>query len=121
VTVADTSRRATRLERLFEGRANERRKTATALARATLRALHSRGITARVVGSLAQGKFRAESDIDYLIEDRAGVPEGDVVGIIEVSMRGFPFDAVFAERADPRLLKMMREEAERGQRTAERA
>jgi hypothetical protein len=42
------------------------------------------------------------------------VPEGEVVAIIEASMRGFPFDAVFAERVDARLLKMMREEAERG-------
>jgi predicted nucleotidyltransferase len=85
VTVARTSRRATRLERLFEARANERRKIATALARATLGALRSRGITARVLGSLAKNAFRAESDVDYLIEDRAGVPEGEVVAIISSS------------------------------------
>lgn len=29
-------------------------------------------------------------------------------------MKGFPFDVIFAERADPALLEMMRAEARRG-------
>lgn len=107
-------RPASPLERLLEARAAERRKTALALARATLRALHKRGVSARIAGSLAKGRFRASSDVDYLIEDRGGLSESRVVEIIEASMKGFPFDAVFADRADPVLLEMMRAEAEHG-------
>jgi len=103
-----------RLDRLFGARAAGRRKTALALARATLRALRKRGVSARIAGSLAKGGFRATSDVDYLIEDRGRLPESQIVEVIEASMKGFPFDVVFAERADPVLLRMMRAEAECG-------
>jgi transcriptional regulator with XRE-family HTH domain len=103
-----------RLGRLLGGRAAARRATALGLARATLHALRRRGVRARVIGSLAKGGFRATSDVDYLIEDRGRLAESQVTSAIERSMRGFAFDVVFAERADPVLLAMMREEAAHG-------
>jgi predicted nucleotidyltransferase len=72
------------------------------------------------VGSLAKGKFRADSDVDFLVEDRAGLTESRIVGIVERSMAGFPFDVAFAERMDPRLLAIVRKEA-RGDASAVRA
>lgn len=101
---------ASRLARLFATRAAERRRRALGLAQRTIRALQRAGVTARVIGSLAKGKFRADSDVDFLVEERGGLPESRILGVVERSMAGFPFDVTFAERTDPRLLAIMLEE-----------
>jgi transcriptional regulator with XRE-family HTH domain len=103
-----------RLARVLTTAALTRRARALALAQATLRLLAARGIRARVVGSLAKGGFRADSDVDFLIEGRGRVPPRDVIGIIESAMKGFPFDVIFSDRADPKLLALIREEARHG-------
>lgn len=105
-----------RIGRLFRARGQARRREALRLAAAALRELRRAGVTARLVGSLAKGALRADSDVDYLIENRGGLPESRVSDLIEAAMQGFPFDVVFAERADPVLLRHMREEAKRGKR-----
>lgn len=103
-----------RLARLLAGRALERKRRALVFAGRTLDALRKEGVRASVIGSLAKGKFRADSDVDFLVEERAGLSEPRILGIVEAAMGRFPFDVTFAERADPRLLAMMREEARRG-------
>lgn len=103
-----------RLDRLVAARALERRRRALELAARTLDALRREGVSACIVGSLAKGGFRANSDVDYLVEERGAVAESRVMSIVEGSMKGFPFDVTFADRADPKLLAMMREEARRG-------
>jgi len=103
-----------RIGRLLAARGRARGQQARALAQATLRKLRKAGVSARIVGSLAKGSLRTDSDVDYLIEDRGGLPESRISGLIEAAMRGFPFDVVFADRADPVLLRLMREEARRG-------
>jgi predicted nucleotidyltransferase len=99
------------LGRLFARRATERRDRALELGGRTLEALRRSGVSARIVGSLARGGFRADSDVDFLVENRGGLPESRILGMVEASMKGFPADVMFAERADSRLLAMMREEA----------
>ena len=106
-----------RIGRLFRARGQARRREALRRAEAVLRKLRGAGVKARVVGSLAKGAFRADSDVDYLIENRGGLPESRISGLIEAAMRGFPFDIVFADRVDPVVLKLMREEASRGAST----
>jgi transcriptional regulator with XRE-family HTH domain len=105
---------SSQLGRLFAQRATERRRRAMELAGRTLEALRRAGVSACIVGSLAKGRFRGDSDVDFLVEDRGGLPESRVLGIVEGSMAGFPADVTFAERADARLLEMMRQEARRG-------
>jgi len=112
--VAAKAGRESRLGRLLRARGKARERTALHLALLTLRRLRAAGVSARVVGSLAKGAFRADSDVDYLIEDRAGLPESRITDLIESAMEGFPFDVLYAERADPELLKIIREEAKRG-------
>jgi transcriptional regulator with XRE-family HTH domain len=102
---------SSQLGRLFAQRAIDRRRRALELAGRALDALRRSGVSARIVGSLARGRFRADSDVDFLVEDRGGLPESRILGIVEASMQGFPADVTFAERADARLLAMMREEA----------
>lgn len=99
------------LGRLFAQRAMERRRRALDLAGRALEALRRSGVSARIVGSLARGGFRADSDVDFLVENRGGLPESRILGMVEASMKGFPADVTFADRADTRLLAMMREEA----------
>lgn len=106
----------TRLRRLFRARAEARRAHAARLAATALRRLRRAGVAAHIVGSLARNKFRADSDVDFLVEDRGGLSEARVAGLIEGAMGAFPFDVVFAERADPVLLELMREEARGGAR-----
>jgi len=103
-----------RIARLLRARGLARAREARALAETALRRLRKAGVSARIVGSLAKGTFRADSDVDYLIEDRGGLPESRISILIEAAMRGFPFDVVYADRADPVLLRHMREEARRG-------
>ena len=103
-----------RFGRLLAAKALERRRRALGLAGGSLAALRKAGVSAQIVGSLVKGKFRADSDVDFLVENRGGLSESMVVSIVESGMAGFPFDIVFADRADPGLLAMMREEARRG-------
>ena len=103
-----------RLVRLLRARGEARKQIASRLAAATLRKLRKEGISARLIGSLVTGRFRPDSDVDFLIEDRGGLSESRITGTIERSMGGFPFDVVFADRADPELLKFMRDEVRGG-------
>lgn len=104
----------TRIGRLLRARGEARRQSALRLAAAALRALGRGGVKARLVGSLPKGTFRADSDVDFLIESRGRMSESAVVGLIEAVMDDMPFDVVFADRADPALLELMRAEAKRG-------
>lgn len=108
------ARPGTRIERLFAARAEARRGEALRLAAGALRALRKAGVRGRIVGSLAKGGFRVDSDVDFLIEDRGRLGESRVAAIIEAAMGDFPFDVVYAERVDPVLLRAMREEARGG-------
>lgn len=103
-----------RLGHLLHARGEARRQLAMRLAATALRRLKSAGVTAAVVGSLARGAFRPDSDVDFLIEQRGGLSESRITDLVASAMQGFPFDVVFAERADPSLLRFLRAEAQRG-------
>ena len=85
-------------------------------AQAVVVMLKARGVEARVVGSLARGDFRVDSDVDFLIlslgrpEDRYAV-EGDVA----LLMGGLPFDVIYLNevRSEHSRRKLL-EEADRG-------
>jgi hypothetical protein len=48
------------------------------------------------------------------VEDCGALSRSRVIARIEEALEGFPFDVVFADRADPVLLRMLREEASLG-------
>lgn len=87
----------TRIERIFAARAEERRRLASRLSRATLKHLAALGVEAKVIGSLAENRVRPNSDVDYFIEDRGGTADYKIIVEIEKIMDGFPFDVIFAE------------------------
>ena len=103
-----------RLGHLLHARGEARRQLATRLAAFALRRLKNAGVTAAVVGSLARGALRPDSDVDFLIEQRGGLSESRITDLVASAMQGFPFDVVFAERVDPSLLRFLRAEAQRG-------
>jgi DNA-binding XRE family transcriptional regulator/predicted nucleotidyltransferase len=111
---AAAGRPRSRIEALFARRAAGRRRRAMALAGRALARLRASGVKAIVVGSLAAGRFRADSDVDLLVEDRGALSESRILDIVEAEMEGFPFDVTFAERADRTLAAAMRNEARRG-------
>ena len=84
-----------------------RRKRAEGLARSTLARLHALGVEARLVGSLASGRFRPDSDVDYLIENAGRLSAARIVAEIERSMKGFPFDAIFPDRVAPNVRRFI--------------
>ncbi|MBI3938746.1 MAG: DUF3018 family protein [Betaproteobacteria bacterium] len=86
-----------RMGAIFNARAVQRRRRALALSTAALKRLETLGVKARIVGSLAEGRFRHNSDVDYLIVDRAGISEQGIIKEIERCMRGFRFDVIFFE------------------------
>jgi transcriptional regulator with XRE-family HTH domain len=106
---------SSRLGQLLRSRGEARRQLAAGLAASAMRRLKSAGVRAAVVGSLARGgAFRPDSDVDFLVEARGGLSEARITDLIASAMQGFPFDVIFAERADPVILRDLRDEALRG-------
>jgi predicted nucleotidyltransferase len=55
------------------------------------------GVTARVIGSLASGRFGPTSDIDLLITQCPRHLKYAIEGTIEEALRGLPFDVVYLD------------------------
>jgi predicted nucleotidyltransferase len=61
----------------------------------------SRGVAARLVGSLARGDFLPHSDVDLLI---VACPPGlryGIEGLVEESLEGGPFDVIYLDEVPP--------------------
>lgn len=91
------------IARLSRERALRRLEVAWPRAQAALQRLAERGVRARMIGSLEHGGWRDTSDVDFLIEDRAGLDERSIEGIVRAEMADFPFDLIYAERLPPSL------------------
>jgi predicted nucleotidyltransferase len=98
----------TRLELVVRERAAARRETAVARVQTILEQLGREGIDAKVIGSLATGRFAVHSDVDLLIRtpvtpDRRALVERIVAGAMRGS--GLPYDVVYASDLAPERLK----------------
>jgi predicted nucleotidyltransferase len=92
------------------------RKRATVLrraARACDAALAAAGVRALVVGSLAYGGVRPESDLDLLIVSYPGKTWGEVSAVATEAARpfGVPVDVIFADTVPPAVRKAMLKDA----------
>jgi predicted nucleotidyltransferase len=72
-------------------------------ARSCERALASAGVRSRVVGSLAYGDVRDDSDLDLLILSHAGMTWARVQALVDDAARPYrvPVDVIFAETLPP--------------------
>jgi len=84
-------------------------------ARACDTALAKAGIRALVVGSLAYGAVRSESDLDLLIVSYPGKKWSDVNAIAADAARpyGVPVDVIFADTLPPAVRRAMLKDAQR--------
>ena len=82
-------------------------------ARACARALADAGVRALVVGSVAYGAVRPESDLDLLIVSHAGKTWGQVRAVVDEAAGpyGIPVDVIFADTLPPAVRKAMLKDA----------
>lgn len=91
-------------------RTADRRAVALPRAVQALVDLDRAGIQAWVVGSLAQGRFHAHSDVDIAVDCETS-REAEAFCIIEKAMRGFPFHMVPCRRIKEHALAFIMEGA----------
>ena len=70
--------------------------------------LAEKGVVAEVIGSLASGRFRLHSDVDFLICDAAGLSDGALFNILTDHVRSARVDMLFADRLSDESLAIMR-------------
>ncbi len=76
-----------------------RRRVAVARAVRTLRLLRRLGVTAGVVGSLADGRFSEHSDVDFMVLQCPRPLKYAIEGRVEDVMRDIAFDVIYREEA----------------------
>lgn len=73
--------------------------------------MRAAGVEVEVVGSLARGEFRADSDVDILVHGVGHLSETQVFSLICDHLKAAPFDLVFADRLSRSSLELMRRDA----------
>lgn len=104
--------RDTPLDHLLARRAAERRKVVVSQVDQAIAALRAAGVDAEVVGSLARGEFRADSDVDILVHGVGRLSETQVFSLICDHLKAAPFDLIFADRLSRSSLEIMRQDAQ---------
>ena len=66
-------------------------------ARAAIRALARQGVSARVTGSLATGRFRSGSDVDLLVTECPPALKYTIESLVEDCLGGMPFDVIYLD------------------------
>lgn len=88
----------TRLERILRKQAEQRRATALLRAATAVDRLQNMGIKVQIIGSLAESRFQAHSDVDFLIERLADPSRRYTLeDIVEDVLQDIPFDVVYAD------------------------
>jgi len=85
------------LEELRESRRRVRERAALTAAKAALRRLRARGVQAAVFGSLATGRFRLHSDVDFIVLECPPALRYRIEADVEACMQGIAFDVAYAD------------------------
>jgi predicted nucleotidyltransferase len=94
--------------RLLEGKGGQRR-VAAARAIRFLRMLRRRGYTARVVGSVATGRFNLISDVNFLVKESPGDQIWKIESAAMDIMGNVEFDLSYRDEVRERILQNMEE------------
>jgi predicted nucleotidyltransferase len=100
-----------RSERLSRERAGERRTLAISRVQQATAALAELGVKARIIGSLASGRFRPGSDIDFLIVECPRHLKYAIEGIVEDCLGELPFDVIYLDEVPAHKLDRLTGEA----------
>ena len=79
----------------------DRRARALAGARAAIGVLRQRGVTAEIVGSLADERFDQTSDVDLLVTDCPRWLKYAIESLVEDCLPGFSFDVLYLDELPP--------------------
>ena len=82
---------------LADRRLADRAERARAGATAAISALSAKGVTARLVGSLANQDFGQTSDVDLLVTDCPRSLKYAIESIVEDCLPGFSFDVLYLD------------------------
>ena len=94
-----------RLDRLLAARLEARRADATRRASEVLSKLRVMGIEAAVFGSLATGRFKLHSDVDYLVRRLPPELKYRIEGLVDRIMGDIPFSLVYEDEIRPEILR----------------
>lgn len=88
-----------------------RRARAIKLAQTVSDQLALRQVSAKIIGSLAEGRFRPHSDIDILITDCPRALKYRLESLIEDTLEGFAFDVVYLDELPPHRIERLTKSA----------
>ncbi|MHB8528767.1 MAG: nucleotidyltransferase domain-containing protein [Caulobacteraceae bacterium] len=88
-----------------------KRERALAGARAAIAALAERGVTAKLVGSLAEDRFDRASDVDLLVTSSPRSLKYALESIVEDCLPGLPFDVLYLDELPQERVHRRREAA----------
>jgi predicted nucleotidyltransferase len=94
--------RSAMTDRTSEGELANLVARAKARARDALAMLAERGVEAKVVGSLAKGRFHEGSDIDFLVTTCPAHLRHRIEGLVEDTLEGFAFDVLYLDEIPAR-------------------
>ncbi|WP_250957040.1 nucleotidyltransferase domain-containing protein [Rhizobium sp. CG5] len=87
-----------------------RRERAISLTKTLVQDLIELGVSVRIIGSLANGSFGPESDIDILVMECPYRLKYRIEAMVEDALDGFLFDVVYCDEIPPhRLARFTRE------------
>lgn len=109
--MATARTRDTRLDHLLAHRADERRRLVVPQVAAAIDALRLAGTEVSLVGSLARGDFRVNSDVDLLVMNRGILTETQIFNVICDHLKASAFDLAFADQMAPESVELMRTNA----------
>lgn len=86
-----------RLDEMMAVRRALREKAARHRAACVLQVLRKKGVRATITGSLASGRFRGHSDVDFLVKVCPHPLKYTIEADVEDIMRGMPFDVIYQD------------------------
>jgi len=90
-------------DELIKRRIDERKRIALERATNVLHLLELKNVEARIIGSLANGKFKIHSDVDFLVTKCPRNLKYSIESDVEDIMLDIPFDVVYEDELINRL------------------
>lgn len=88
------------IDDVARSRLRARREVATSRAADVIQTLSTKGVQARVVGSLTGDRFALHSDVDFLVEKCPKELKYSIESIVESIMLDIPFDVIYQDEVE---------------------
>lgn len=88
------------IDEVASSRLRERLDLATSRAAKVIQFLSTKGVKARVVGSLVKDRFALHSDVDFLIDECPRQLKYSIESDVESIMLDIPFDVIYQDEVE---------------------